>query len=122
MPFALSSDELYAKSAYSSDTPADNTAAVQTITPATGEIAVLDWFEYSYDGVPVESALVTVKIGSTTVFNHVLDATVDAAVGTQIIGPFVGAVDEVIVVTIPAAGANDKCTLNIKYRNNAVIT
>lgn len=85
-------------------TPAVNTAAVVTLTPAGGQRIVVDYIVYSYNAAPT-GGRVTIVDGATTVMD--ID---DAAAGQQSIlqgspGLRSLAIDNVVVITLAAAGA-----------------
>lgn len=101
--------------------PGDNTSAVVTVTPASGEHAHVDWMCVSYDAIPQTADTITVFIGGTEVFRW-RPGDLGTVQGPRFVGPWIGEVDEVIVCTATASGAGDKSTMSIGYRANAVIT
>lgn len=122
MPIGLINDELWAASDYAvSDVDQASGAASITVTPASGEFAHVDWFSYSFDDDPGIADYVTVTIGGTEIFRW-RPGEVTSVQGPQIIGPFVGEIDEVIVIAAQIPNAGDTVALSCKYRQTAEIT
>lgn len=120
MPKALPPDELWARSAYFEANPAAETAATITVTPDTGERAYVDWILPSWDSDPDDEDTITVTVGGVQKFQW--RTSVAASIqGPQFFGPFYGAADEAIVITVsaPSAVSGATASLSIKYRQNA---
>lgn len=89
---------------------AADTDAVQTIAAAPGKKHLIHAIQWSYSGDPTTGRL-TVSIASVDKFD--VDITMDGPSGFGI--ELVGGVNEAIVITLAAGGADIVGKLNVQY-------
>ena len=121
MPLTLPPSE-HAASDWAEDIPGGNSAAQITVTPVSGQRAQVDWFVVSWSAAPSvgELGFTTLKVDGTVVATY-RNGERTTIQGRQIFGPWLGGVDEVIVIDASAPAAAS-VSLAIKYRKAATIT
>jgi len=92
--------------------PAANTAAVVTITPASGKRVVLRRVQVSISGTPAAGTVVTITVGGVTKFKQYVEK---GGLSFSMLGGSVlaGNADDVVVVTVSAPGAAGQATLDV---------
>jgi len=101
--------------------PSGNTAAVNTLTPASGKYIAIQSIEWSYDGVPTGGGLV-ITVDGTTVWSVDITAAgpghFDWSIAPRIFSDFAGGIptkDQEVVVTLAAGGVGISGKLNTRY-------
>lgn len=106
-------DPGYDSCVWSHTTAAANTAVVVTLTPDTGERICIDEMVTSYAGGTLSGGKITIA-GAATYYE--VDITALGPIPSMTKIPVIGAVDEVITVTLAAGGTNVVGKVNLGRR------